>query len=739
MKYINIESQTYTGKIDIYDENKEDIFYSLDIKAGESLFNISTLGHELYVETKEGITVGQSERRTYSIEQLQINEGRITDFYDGVPINYFLTGNKINPQKIIFSMPSFSVGDLSKKYQVSKFNSLPEDLLSTTLIIALQDDYSVYGTYLSFDDEGQPISNKIHSFIANIVEKYNISFKDTLFFGCSKGGTIATIFGSKYPESTIINVVGHKNLDILTHYSYSNIGALLDPLTKKSDPTFTSRDFEAYQAVIESKQKLYYISGNIDAGTSDNFFHDKSNIELFFVEGGHSAGISAGKPIYFSLIREFICSGYQQIRSKAHLHKFEAVESEQKHLFIFGNLECLVDSENSVSFISFLNYEGKIEGSTEIFKLSENEKIKGFASKGFKAFDYSSMLPSLMNKLQITTWSHQNKKKYIFEIPSNPIVWRSAPKTRQVYSTARVLRSEIGTLGNRGLLYLKPKDFWLSRNTELIITAYFIKKENSTLAGYYSIGSLGDNDKGRFFINKGLKLDFIDNIHNFSNCYINIEVKDPNNLTNYIYQVVTDEGEPYTTPVSKNYSNDLVILGDSITKYYHRELEFYSNKTVIDFGMPGISTEYLLKIIDSLSLQDYDFGMIVLMIGTNDLISGLNEDEFLTNYKKIIETLKKIFSLHNIIILPILPISDSTFKNGENSIKDNSVILRANELINKVAQEFGILFYQELVNNFMDDNGRLQHSLTNDGLHLNETGRMILSYNVNKLLERVKK
>lgn len=734
MKYINIDSQTFEGLIELYSKEDNKIFYTLSVQKGEKIFNISTLGKTLVTKnTMVGARVFYSNTRTYSEDQQKINEGRLTEYVDDTPVNYFLMGNTVNPSKIIFSMPSFSVGDLTKKYQVSKLNSLPSAEKQDVLIVALQDDYSVYGTYLTFDDEGNIISDKIHQFIKKIISDYKVEEENVLFFGVSKGGTLATLFGSHYPRAIIVNVVGHRNIKVMCYYSFKNLGAILNPLTKK-DESFTRRNFEEFVTAAASGQNFYYIVGNTDAGTSDSFYYDYPNVKFFFVEGGHSAGIGQGKPIYFSVIREFLYGKYKDVKANAQLERFEA--SGAGHILQIALSEEGIDTIDTVSYVSFLTSDGKTSASTEIFKLTHDGKIKGFASAGFKPFDYFSMLPNLMNSIQVVTWSHKHKTRYIFKVASDPVIWRLSPKTKTIHSSATVLRAEFGTSGNKALLYIAPKDLWFARqSSELDITAYFINKYTHQLMGSYQIGNLGDNEIGRFFVNLDLKLEFIDNMNDLANCYINIEAKNAGLLINYILKVENPDGTPYVTPDFTLKKSHLVLLGDSITKYYHREMEYYTDSIVQDFGFPGISSAGLLKIIDNLPLKNYKNNKLVFMIGTNDLFNGLNYLEFRDNYRKLLSKLVNIFKKENIRILPILPISDNSFKNGESEMKTNQVIRQANEIIKELCDIFLIDFYVELPIFFADEQGCLKKEFTANGLHLNYPGRAELARRVVALIK----
>lgn len=174
--------------------------------------------------------------------------------------------------------------------------------------------------------------------------------------------------------------------------------------------------------------------------------------------------------------------------------------------------------------------------------------------------------------------------------------------------------------------------------------------------------------------------------------------------------------------IAANPPDHLAILaGDSISLWFP-DAVLPSGYRWLNQGISGETSAGLLNRLDLFADTDPD--QIFVMIGINDLIRGIPVDTVLANQEAIVQTLKQQHPQAEIIVQSILPHADTnaTWEGRDRLLAlPNDVIQDVNQQLRAIAQREEVT-YLDLYPLFTDSDGRLNGSLSTDGLHLSEQG-----------------
>ncbi|MBW4509103.1 MAG: G-D-S-L family lipolytic protein [Scytonematopsis contorta HA4267-MV1] len=185
--------------------------------------------------------------------------------------------------------------------------------------------------------------------------------------------------------------------------------------------------------------------------------------------------------------------------------------------------------------------------------------------------------------------------------------------------------------------------------------------------------------------------------------------------------VLKQEAEAAT---SENAKNLTVLAGDSLSMWFPPEL-LPEEKTWLNQGVSGESSAGLLK-----RLKIFDRTQpktIFVMIGINDLIRGVEDEQILENHRQIMKYLKKKHPKAQIVVQSILPHGDEsiTWEGREKLLAvPNNRIRILNQQLQSMTKQEGVKFLN-LHPLFTDREGNLRSLLSTDGLHLNSQGYLV--------------
>lgn len=157
----------------------------------------------------------------------------------------------------------------------------------------------------------------------------------------------------------------------------------------------------------------------------------------------------------------------------------------------------------------------------------------------------------------------------------------------------------------------------------------------------------------------------------------------------------------------------IVFLGNSITQIGDWK-KLLHDTTVINRGIAGDITFGVLKRLDEvIRLKP---SKVFLLIGINDIGKDIPDAVIAGNIRNIVVRLQQESPSTVIYIQSILPVNPDVPNFPQHYDKQEHV-LAANKLIRQVAKETGCTFIN-IHDLFTDSKGRLEASLTPDGLHL---------------------
>lgn len=180
---------------------------------------------------------------------------------------------------------------------------------------------------------------------------------------------------------------------------------------------------------------------------------------------------------------------------------------------------------------------------------------------------------------------------------------------------------------------------------------------------------------------------------------------------------------PYEVKFSPN--DNFLFLGDSITDFYSLE-EYYDNLPVVNSGISGNKTTDILNNMKERVYQ-YNPTKIFLLIGTNDLDSTDEDivDVTFDNIKKIVNEIRENRSDATIYVESVYPVN-STIENNSVSNRTNKKIRNLNKKLSSYCDGENCN-YINLYDDLIDDEGNLKEEYTEDGLHLNSLGYVVIT------------
>jgi lysophospholipase L1-like esterase len=160
----------------------------------------------------------------------------------------------------------------------------------------------------------------------------------------------------------------------------------------------------------------------------------------------------------------------------------------------------------------------------------------------------------------------------------------------------------------------------------------------------------------------------------------------------------------------------IVFLGDSITEESHWS-ELFGDCRIRNRGIGGDTTRNLLDRVDQ--VYALEPGKIFLMVGVNDLNTGVPQEETLANYRSLFDGFAQRLPLTRIYVQSVLPVGEDWMGGAS-----NGGIARLNAALAAESVRRGYTWI-DLNGRFRDEHGALRAGLSNDGIHLMGEGYRI--------------
>ena len=183
-------------------------------------------------------------------------------------------------------------------------------------------------------------------------------------------------------------------------------------------------------------------------------------------------------------------------------------------------------------------------------------------------------------------------------------------------------------------------------------------------------------------------------------------------------------GREAKAKASQQPQNLSIIAGDSLSRWFPDHL-LPQERIWLNQGISGETSSGLLK---RLSLFDQTQPEIIfVMIGVNDLLRGVPDDQLLANQQEIMRYLRRSHPQSQIVFQSILPHAgaSASWEGRDRLLKLSNIRIRElNRKLAAIASTEGVN-YLDLYPLFVNEQGNLRPSLTTDGLHLNYQGYIV--------------
>jgi glucosylceramidase len=170
------------------------------------------------------------------------------------------------------------------------------------------------------------------------------------------------------------------------------------------------------------------------------------------------------------------------------------------------------------------------------------------------------------------------------------------------------------------------------------------------------------------------------------------------------------EAEPVVT-------GRVIFLGNSITQGGDWA-KLTGDSTVINRGIGADITFGLRTRLDDVTKRKPS--RLFVLIGINDISKDIPDAVIAAQYRALVDSVKRRSPATRIFVQSILPLNP-TVKNFPQHYDKQPRVVAVNRLIRQMARETGVT-YIDLWPIFVDQQNRLDASLTGDGLHLNQQG-----------------
>ncbi len=178
---------------------------------------------------------------------------------------------------------------------------------------------------------------------------------------------------------------------------------------------------------------------------------------------------------------------------------------------------------------------------------------------------------------------------------------------------------------------------------------------------------------------------------------------------------------------------DLLFLGDSITYYWPRYGARIWNRTYAPmraaaFGIPGDETQHLLWRIEHGELEGLHPKIVVLMIGTNNLGSGMSAEQTAQGVRVVLRLVRAKLPHARIILMGLLP--------RYNTPAAEAKIPSTNALIARLA-DGKTVHYLDATSGFTRADGSIITNDFVDGVHPSERGYQMWASTMKPLLSKL--
>ncbi|WP_416417135.1 hypothetical protein [Paenarthrobacter aromaticivorans] len=224
---------------------------------------------------------------------------------------YSVRGNTTNPKKLFITFPGFGPSTSRISYAVSYLKAITNADLKDTLMVCFQDRYLAAGSYMMVDNAGRPLYGRVWQAIEDLRTRFAIDPAQMLFFGASKGGSIAIHYAKDFPAAQLLLAVPQMNLPY-----YFNKPFFRDNLFRNRALHDVQQPEDSLREYFAEERRIDYFYTNSDELSNHSLIElvqDVPNLTKYRIDGVHSDVARAALPAMLGIIRGFLGGGQQHL------------------------------------------------------------------------------------------------------------------------------------------------------------------------------------------------------------------------------------------------------------------------------------------------------------------------------------------------------------------------------------------------------------------------------------------
>lgn len=234
--------------------------------------------------------------------EYELSHGIEKELVDDLPLYFSESFN--GSSKLLVMFPSFVNLASNLQYPITQMKDIQCSKLS------FYDRYLVNGTYMLADDCGRSLTEAVVKKIKQYCDDKGILEKNLVFFGTSKGGTIALNIGSYFSKATIVSVVPQMDLTVFYRDTYifgnfhkNTLGRFLKYYNHKLEvPKILDR-------INKNRQNCYIFNGENDYFSNSISLNEYQNIHEITGNGlSHNQVIKDMNAKYSNLLKDLLAN-----------------------------------------------------------------------------------------------------------------------------------------------------------------------------------------------------------------------------------------------------------------------------------------------------------------------------------------------------------------------------------------------------------------------------------------------
>ena len=171
----------------------------------------------------------------------------------------------------------------------------------------------------------------------------------------------------------------------------------------------------------------------------------------------------------------------------------------------------------------------------------------------------------------------------------------------------------------------------------------------------------------------------------------------------------------------------IIFLGDSQVEQAEWHEVFGDNPMVLNRGIAGDYCAGVMARMDEV-LRHKPL-KIFLLVGVNDLFFGKKIPEIEAEYRAIVQRTRTASPDTELYLLSVLPVNNKVRDIG----LEHKAVQALNERIRQIAKDFA-LPYLDINTPLTDADGNLAAKFTDDGLHVNGLGYVVMKHEIGKVM-----